>query len=344
MAPGMSRPFRVVAAGHVGDADDLAAPFGENAAAIEPTLPKPCTITLVCCGLQAHVLHLGERGERDPAARRFHATPEPPISSGLPGHDAGDGLAHVHRVGVHEPRHDLRGGADVGRRDILIGPDDLDQFGGVAAGDALEFGGGKLVGIARHPALGAAVRQVDRRALPGHPEGQGRYFVQGHPGMVADAALGRPAGEAVLNAIPGIYSSCPRVADERDRKNDLPLRPGEQRPDAPVQVQHARRFVEVRDRVPENRNLLGYRCHENTFSYYRRPASFFPRLPSFLSICTKSRGVGFDIWPGALRFAQTLNRKFTTSPSCITYSLPSERTRPRRAQRLHASQPRVIRV
>ena len=56
-------------------------------------------------------------------------------------------------------------------------------------------------GIEGDAALGSAEGQVHDAALPRHPHGQGRHFAEVHGGMVAQAALGRSAGEAVLDAV-----------------------------------------------------------------------------------------------------------------------------------------------
>ena len=60
---------------------------------------------------------------------------EPPISTGLPVTTAVDGVADVHGVGVHEPRHDLLVGVHVGRRHVLVGSDRVDDFRRVAPGE-----------------------------------------------------------------------------------------------------------------------------------------------------------------------------------------------------------------
>ena len=58
---------------------------------------------------------------------------------GLAGDHRGLGVAGVHGIGVHDPGHGLLIGVHVGRGDVFFGADEFEQFGGVAAGDALEF-------------------------------------------------------------------------------------------------------------------------------------------------------------------------------------------------------------
>ena len=139
----------------------------------------------------------------DAAAGGLAASARAADVDGLAGDDGGDGLAHVHGVGVHDPGHGLLVGVHVGRGNVFFRADEFDQFGGVAAGHALEFALGHLVGVADDAALGAAEGDVDDGALPGHPAGQGADFVEGDVGGVADAALGGAAGDGVLHAVAG---------------------------------------------------------------------------------------------------------------------------------------------
>ena len=50
----------------------------------------------------------------------------------LAGHDLRHGVADLHRVGVHHPGHRLLVGRHVGRRDVLLRPDDRQQLRGEA--------------------------------------------------------------------------------------------------------------------------------------------------------------------------------------------------------------------
>src|ERR1039458_9196820 len=97
---------------------------------------------------------------------------------GLSGDARRHGLPHVHGVCVHHPGHDLFVGIDIRRGNVFFGSDEFDQFGGVAPGHALDFAHGHFVGIADHAALGAAERNVDHGALPGHPTGEGADLIE----------------------------------------------------------------------------------------------------------------------------------------------------------------------
>src|SRR5690606_32307137 len=78
-------------------------------------------------------------GHVDAAARGFDASQAATQRDRLAGHHTGGGGAFVHGIGVHHPGHDLTVGIDVGCRDVLVGADDVVDFAGVAAGDALDF-------------------------------------------------------------------------------------------------------------------------------------------------------------------------------------------------------------
>jgi hypothetical protein len=82
----------------------------------------------------------------------FARPSEPPSSIGLPVTTA-VGVADVHRVGVHHPRHDLIVGVDVGRGDVLLGADRVDDLGDVAAGQRFELARDILVGSQMTPPL-----------------------------------------------------------------------------------------------------------------------------------------------------------------------------------------------
>ena len=202
---------------------------------------------------------------------------------------------------------DLRRRVDVGRRNVFVGTDDFDELRRVAARDALELALRERRGIAGDAAFAAAERQVDDRALPRHPKRERRDFIQGHARMVADAAFCRAAREIVLYAIAGVDFELAGIALEWNREDDLPRRMGEDAAHSAVEFEQIGGFVEVCDRVAEDRNV----AHRGLAQSSGHALPFIFALPSPLRDC-----------------AYTLNRKFTTSPSCMTYSRPSLRTRP----------------
>ena len=105
-------------------------------------------------------------------------------------------------IRVHDPRHLAFAGAVVGRRHVDARSDEvlLDQLVRVAARDALELLDRVFLRIDLHRALGAAVRQIDDRALVGHQRGEPLDLFLVDERRVANAALGRQLVMAVLDA------------------------------------------------------------------------------------------------------------------------------------------------
>ena len=135
------------------------------------------------------------------ACRRLVPALRPAEADRLAGHDARDRVADVHRVGVHDPGHDLGVRVDVRGGDVLLGADEDLDLREEAAAQRLELLLAELLGVDDHAALAAAVRDADDRALPGHPHREGLDLVEADVLVVADAALGRPAAEVVLDAV-----------------------------------------------------------------------------------------------------------------------------------------------
>ena len=109
----------------------------------------------------------------------------------------------MHGVGVHDPGHSLLVGVHVGGGDVFFGADELDEFGGIAAGHAFEFALRHFLRIADDSAFRAAEGDVDDGALPGHPGGEGADFVESDVGRVTDAAFGGASSDGVLHAVAG---------------------------------------------------------------------------------------------------------------------------------------------
>src|SRR5580704_12850778 len=112
------------------------------------------------------------------------------------------GLAGVHRISIHHPRHDLFVGVHVGRGHILFRSDEFEQLRRVAPRHALQFTHRHFVRIADDATLRAAERNVNDRALPRHPARQSTHFVQIYVWRIANPALRRPARDRMLNPIP----------------------------------------------------------------------------------------------------------------------------------------------
>src|SRR5438128_6272734 len=205
-------------------------------------------------GVRAHVseaLHNHARGlaiqsqlpdglvahHQDAAAGSFAAAARSADIDGFARDHGRHGLAHVHGVGVHDPRHGLFVGVDVGRGHIFFRTDKLEQFGGVAAGHALQFAHGHLVGIADDTTFGATERNVHHGTFPGHPTGQGAHLVKGHVWRVADTTLGRAAGDGVLHAKTSEDRQGPVVHRHRNVHDNLAVGIAQHLPQSLIQVQ-----------------------------------------------------------------------------------------------------------
>jgi hypothetical protein len=138
----------------------------------------------------------------------------------LAGHDAEHGVALVHRVGVEDPGHLAPRRADVGRGDVLLGADLVDDLARVAAGQALELALGEDLRVADDPALGAAERDAHQRALPGHPHRERLDLVERDVRVVADPALRGPARDVVRDPVAGEDLDAAVVHRDRDRDLD----------------------------------------------------------------------------------------------------------------------------
>ena len=151
----------------------------------------------------------------------------------------------MHGVGVHNPGHGLFVGVDIGRGDVAFRSDEIDDFGGVAAGDFFEFGVREDVRIADYTALAAAEGDIRDRAFPGHPGCQSADFIQGHVGSKTDAALGRPAGHRVLHPVAGEDFQAAVVELHRDVNRDLAGRSAEDFAHAVIELEALGGFIEA---------------------------------------------------------------------------------------------------
>src|SRR5258708_4715396 len=140
--------------------------------------------------------------DHDAAPSRFTTPTRSTHVDWLTGDDRSDGLAHVHGVGVHHPGHGLFVRIDVRSRHIFFGANEFHEFSCVPPGHALQFALRHFVGIANHAAFGAAKRDVDHRAFPGHPTRQSANFVESDIWTITDTALSRTARNRMLNPKP----------------------------------------------------------------------------------------------------------------------------------------------
>ena len=92
-------------------------------------------------------------------------------------------------------------GADVGRGDVLLRADLVDDLARVAARHPLELGARELLRVDDDAALRAAERDAHERALPRHPHRERLDLVERDVRVVADAALRRAARDVVRDAV-----------------------------------------------------------------------------------------------------------------------------------------------
>src|SRR5215218_2706849 len=191
----------VDAAARVGDSDD------DNAALVEQTREVAADVAealdddaqaiellvLLCERVRDYIQRA--------AGGRLLASERAADREWLPGDDAEDRVALVHGVGVEDPGHDARVSADVGRRDVLLRADLVDDLGRVAACQALQLAPREPLRVAHHAALGAAEGQAHEGALPGHVHRERLHLVARHRRVVADAALRGAARDVVGDAV-----------------------------------------------------------------------------------------------------------------------------------------------
>jgi hypothetical protein len=145
--------------------------------------------------------------EGHPAAGRLGAAADAPLGDRLAGHARRPLQLVVGQggVGVDDPGHLPRAGAEVGGGHVDAGADEvlLDQLEGVAPGDLLELVLLVLPAVDLDSPLGAAEGGVDDGALVGHQRGEGHHLVLVDVEAVADPPLGGELVVAVLGP-PGV--------------------------------------------------------------------------------------------------------------------------------------------
>src|SRR6185369_14508297 len=145
-------------------------------------------------------------------------------------------LAHVHGIGIHHPRHYLLVRIHVRSRNIFLRSDELDELCRVPPSHTFEFVHRHLLRVADHATLRATERNVDDRALPGHPCRKCPDFVQVYIRRISDSALGGSASYRVLNAIAGEYFQVSIIHRNRDVNCDLSARLAEDLPKTFIEI------------------------------------------------------------------------------------------------------------
>src|SRR6185503_474150 len=112
-------------------------------------------------------------------------------------HDGRHCVTCVHGVGIHDPCHRLLVGIHIGRRDVLLWSNEVEQLCGITPRHALQLAHRHLLRIADDSALRASKRNIDDSTLPRHPRGESADLVEAHVGRVAYSALGWTTREVV---------------------------------------------------------------------------------------------------------------------------------------------------
>ena len=154
-----------------------------------------------------------------PACGRLLAAERASDRERLAGDDAEHGVPLVHGERVEDPGHHLPVGADVGRGDVPLRADVVDDLARVPAGEALELALRESLRVTDDAALRPAEGEAHQGALPGHPHRERLHLVERDVGVVADAALGRPARDVVRHA--EALEHADRAVVHRDRDRDL---------------------------------------------------------------------------------------------------------------------------
>ena len=239
----------------VGDGDDAGADAGEELRRNRADVAESLDGDGGPVDVEAHVLGRLARDDHHAAAGRLVTAERAAHFERLPRHHRRRRVSDVHAVGVHDPRHHLLVGVDVGSGDVLFGTDGVDDFGNVAARERFELAPRHLGRIADDPALAAAERDVRDGALPRHPAGERRHFVERDARVVAEAALRGAERDVVLHPVAGEDLDLAVVHLHRATDGDLSLGVGEDLPDAGVEIENAGGDVELLEHVLEQRSL-----------------------------------------------------------------------------------------
>ena len=167
--------------------------------------------------------------------------------------DLRHGVAALHRVRVHHPRHRLLVGGHVGCGDVGVRADLADELRREAARELLELAQRQRVRVAADTALRAAVREPQERALPRHPRRESGALAERDLGVVAHAALRRAEQGRVLDAVAGEDLDRAVVAAERDADDDRALGVAEPLGDQVRDVRVGKRLLVLGARHAEQR-------------------------------------------------------------------------------------------
>jgi hypothetical protein len=194
----------------------------------------------------------------DPAARRRLAPVRAAERDRLAGDRGGREPVQL-PVLVHDPRHHLRVGVDVGRGDVALRPEQVVRLVDELAGDLLELVAREQARVAVDAALRAAERHADDRGLPRHQLREGADLVEVDLGVESQAALVRAARAVVLDAVARERVDAPVRQPDGDLHAELAVGAAQDLADVGRDAETVRRDAEpVLDRL-DRRDLRGPR-------------------------------------------------------------------------------------
>src|SRR6266542_2891425 len=217
-------PVRVVqAAGRVGDRDHLGPLFGEELGQVATDVSEALNGDAEAVEREAQLRHRLEDAVEGAPRGCLLAPERASDHQGLAGDDTEHRMALVHRVRVEDPGHDARVRPHVGRGNIALRSDLVDDLARVAARHPFELEPRKRLRVADDAALGAAERDPHQRTLPRHPHREGLDLVLRDVGVVADPSLRRAARNVVGDAVALEHLRRAVVHSRRDRDRECLL-------------------------------------------------------------------------------------------------------------------------
>ena len=132
-----------------------------------------------------------------------------------------------------------------GRGHVPLGPNEIDDLGGIAPRQFFELRIGEHVRVDNHAAFAAAEGNVDDGAFPSHPRSQRADFVKRHIGRETNTAFGRTARDGMLHAISGEDFNAAIVEQHRDMHGNLSRRRAQHLAHAVIDLEKLGGFVET---------------------------------------------------------------------------------------------------
>src|SRR6202022_4620289 len=166
------------------DRDHGAARFLEKPRADAADVAEALHRNLRLMRLAAEMLQRSERADGDAASGGLDPAKRTAHLDRLAGHRRRHRVTEMHRKRIHDPGHRLAVGINVRRGDVAVRADENRDLGRESPRHVLELVEWELLRVDDYSALGAAERDIDDRALPGHPHRERLDLVEGDVGGV----------------------------------------------------------------------------------------------------------------------------------------------------------------